>query len=100
MGRSTARRFKLTRATHTSTTYRNRDYRADRPVSVYAVKTSDVAIGGRLYRGADTADADGFALLTPESGRRSQIPPEAVEICYDGHLPATARADIQRTPPC
>jgi hypothetical protein len=72
--------------------------RADRPVSSCAVKPSDVATGGWLYRGAGTADADGSALITPESGRHSQIPPEAVEIRYDGHLSATARADIQRTP--
>jgi hypothetical protein len=72
--------------------------RADRPVSSCAVKPSDVATGGWLYRGPGTADADGSALITPESGRHSQIPPEAVKICYDGHLPATARADIQRTP--
>jgi hypothetical protein len=74
--------------------------RADRPVSGYAVKPSDVATGRRLYRGAGTADADGSVLVMPESGRHSQIAPEAVEIYYDGHLPATARADIQRTPPC
>jgi len=73
--------------------------RADRPVSSCAVKPGDVATGGRLYRGASAANADGSALITPESGRHSQIPPEAVEIRYDGHLPATARADIQRTPP-
>jgi hypothetical protein len=74
--------------------------RAGRPVSSCAVKPSDVATGGRLYRGAGTADADGSALVMSESGRHSQIAPEAVEICYDGHLPATARADIQRIPPC
>ena len=34
-------------------------------------------------------------LITPESGRHSQIPPEAVEIYYDGYLSATVRADIQ-----
>jgi hypothetical protein len=72
--------------------------RADRPVSSCAVKPGDVAIGGRLYGGAGTSDADGSALITPESGRHSQIPPEAVDICYDGHLSATVRADIQRTP--
>jgi hypothetical protein len=74
--------------------------RADRPVSGCAVKPGDVAIGGRLYGGAGTADADGSVLVMSESGRHSQIAPEAVEICYDGHLPATARADIQRIPPC
>jgi hypothetical protein len=74
--------------------------RADRPVSSCAVKPGDVAIGGRLYGGAGTSDADGFALITPESGWRSQIPPEAVEICYDGRLSAMSHADIQRTPPC
>jgi len=78
-------------------TYRNRVYRADRPVSSCAVKPGDVATGGRLYRGASVADADGSVLIMPESGWRSQIPPEAVEIRYDGHLSATA---IQRTPPC
>jgi hypothetical protein len=74
--------------------------RADRPVSGCAVKPGDVAIGGRLYGGAGTADTDGSVLVMSESGRHSQIAPEAVEICYDGHLPATARADIQRIPPC
>jgi hypothetical protein len=43
-----------------------------------------VATGGRLYRGAGTADADGSVLIMPESSRHSQIPPEAVKICYDG----------------
>jgi hypothetical protein len=74
--------------------------RADRPVSGYAVKPGDVATGGWLYRGAGSTDADGSVLIMPESGWRSQIPPEAVEICYDGYLPAMARAEIQRTPPC
>jgi hypothetical protein len=73
---------------------------ADRPISSYAVKPGDVATNRRLYRGASTSDADGSVLITPESGQHSPIPPEAVEICYDGHLQATSHADIQRTPPC
>jgi len=57
-----------------------------------------VATSGWLYRGAGSTDAAGSVLIVPENGWRSQIPPEAVEVCYDGRLPATARAEIQRTP--
>jgi hypothetical protein len=52
--------------------------RADRPISGYAVKPGDVTTGRRLYRDADTADADGSVHIMPESGWHSQIPPEAV----------------------
>ncbi len=96
MGLGAARRPKVCTYVHPLTA--TGINRGDRPVSNCVVKLSDAATSGRLYRGASTSDADGSVLITPESGWRSQNLPEVAEICYDGHLPATVRADIQRTP--
>ncbi len=60
--------------------------RPDCPVSSYAVKPGDVATGGRLYRGAGTADADGSVLIRRRPALADLTGSYAVEVCCDDHL--------------